>query len=185
MRGLDLASTTPEGADTPFGERSSAGKLFGASGGVMEAAVRTAHFLATGRELDMPRLQAVRGLDGVKEARIDLGGQSVGVAAVSGLANARRLVQEIRAGRSDVQFVEVMACPGGCINGGGQPIRCDRDAVRSRMQALYAIDRDAKLRCAHHNAQVRRLYDAFLGAPLGERSHHLLHTTYGARRAEY
>ncbi len=185
MRGQNLAATEPEGADTPFRDRSSAGKMFGASGGVMEAAVRTAHFLATGRDLDMPRLQAVRGLDGVKEARIDVGGTSLGVAAVSGLGNARRLIEEIRAGRSDVQFVEVMACPGGCINGGGQPIRCDKDAVRSRMKALYGIDRDAKLRCAHHNEQVKRLYDEFLGKPLGERSHHLLHTTYVARRADY
>lgn len=185
LRGLDLANMTPVEADNPFGERSSSGKLFGASGGVMEAAVRTAHFMVTGKELKMPRLQAVRGLDGIKEAKIDVGGIEVGVAAVSGLANARKLVEDIKAGRKDIHFIEFMACPGGCINGGGQPIRADHDAVKARMQALYNIDKDAPVRYAHDNEHLKKLYDEFLGEPLSERSHELLHTTYGRRQAEY
>ncbi len=183
MRGLDLGALEPEAADTPFGRRSSAGKLFGASGGVMEAALRTAHALATGREAENLKVQAARGLQGVKEARVALDGVELGFAVVSGLANARRLVDEVRAGRRDLHFIEVMACPGGCINGGGQPIGADLEAVRARMQALYAIDRDEALRTSHANPDVRRLYDEFLGEPLGARSHELLHTQYAPRES--
>ncbi len=183
MRGLDLAALAPEGADAPFGQRSSAGKLFGASGGVMEAALRTAHWLLTGGELPTLKVQAVRGLQGVKEARVRVGERELGFAVVSGLANARRLADEVRAGRDDLHFIEVMSCPGGCINGGGQPIGADLGAVRMRMQALYAIDRDEPLRTSHGNPFVRRLYDELLGEPLGPRSHELLHTRYEARTA--
>ena len=184
MRGLDLRSLPPEEPDDPFAERSSAGKLFGATGGVAEAALRTAHFLATGRELDGAKLQAVRGLNGVKEGRVRIGTLDLGVAVVSGLANARKLVEEIRAGRRDLHLVEVMACPGGCINGGGQPVGTDLGAVRARMQALYAIDRSSALRTSHANVQVRRLYEEVLGAPLGEKCHELLHTRHHRRVAE-
>ncbi len=184
MRGLDLRSLQPEEPDDPFAERSSAGKLFGATGGVAEAALRTAHFLATGRELDGAKLQAVRGLNGVKEGRVRIGTLELGVAVVSGLANARKLVEEIRAGRRDLHLVEVMACPGGCINGGGQPVGTDLGAVRARMQALYAIDRSAALRTSHANLQVRRLYDEVLGAPLGAKCHELLHTRHHRRVVE-
>ena len=181
MRGLDLKALEAEEADRPFGERSSAGKLFGASGGVMEAAIRTAHFLLTGRDLDELKVQAVRGLDGVKEVRLEIDGLSIGAAVVSGLGNARRLLDEVRAGRRDLQFIEVMTCPGGCINGGGQTMGVPGEALRARLQALYAIDRDETQRTAHGNESVRRLYDEFLGAPLSEVSHHLLHTHYEPR----
>lgn len=181
MRGLDLQRLEAEPADNPFGERSTAGKLFGASGGVMEAAIRTAHFLLTGRDLDDLRVQAVRGLDGVKEVRLAIDGLTLGAAVVSGLDNARRLLAEIRAGRRDLHFIEVMTCPGGCIAGGGQTLGVSPEAIRARMQALYAIDRDSARRTAHGNESVRRLYDEFLGAPLSERSHHLLHTRYEPR----
>lgn len=184
MRGLDLREMDAEAPDTPFGERSSAGKLFGASGGVLEAALRTAHFLLTGREMDAARVKDIRGLQGVKEARVKLGAMEVGVAAVSGLGNARRLMVEIREGRRDLAAIEVMACPGGCINGGGQPIGADLDAVRARMKALYDIDRDAALRTSHGNAVVQRLYDEDLGEPGSDRAHHLLHTSYCPRVAE-
>ena len=183
MRGIDFNALTPDTADTPFGERSTAGKLFGASGGVMEAAVRTAHFLLTGKEMENLKIQALRGLTGVKEARVKIGDLEVGVAAVSGLANARRLLDEIRAGRKDLHFIEVMTCPGGCIAGGGQPMGVNLDAVRARMQALYTIDRDEPLRTSHSNLSVKRLYDEFLGKPMGEKSHHLLHTHYAKRKA--
>ena len=183
MRGIDFNALTPDTADTPFGERSTAGKLFGASGGVMEAAVRTAHFLLTGREMENLKIQALRGLTGIKEARVKIGDLEVGVAVVSGLANARRLLDEIRAGRKDLHFIEVMTCPGGCIAGGGQPMGVNLDAVRARMQALYTIDRDEPLRTSHSNQSIKRLYDEFLGKPMGEKSHHLLHTHYTKRKA--
>ncbi len=181
MRGIDMKSLKPEGADTPFGERSSAGKIFGASGGVMEAAIRTAHFLLTGRELDELKVQAVRGMQGVKETRVRIGDLEFGVAAVSGLINARRLLDEIRAGRRDIQFIEVMTCPGGCIAGGGQPLNQDPDVLRARAKALYEIDRVDTLRTSHTNPSITRIYDEFLGKPLGEKSHHLLHTHYSRR----
>jgi NADP-reducing hydrogenase subunit HndD len=181
MRGLDLQHLQPEAADTPFGERSSAGKLFGASGGVMEAAVRTAHWMVTGRELDDLKVQAVRGQDGVREARVKLGGLELGVAVASGLANARALLSQVAAGRRDLHFIEIMTCPGGCIHGGGQSYTANPAAVRARLQALHVIDREEHLRTAHGNTAVQRLYAEFLGAPLGEKSHHLLHTHYEPR----
>ncbi len=181
MRGIDLHLLKPEGADTPFGERSTAGKLFGASGGVMEAALRTAHFLLTGKELEDLRIQAVRGLEGVKQASMKIGDLELHAAVVSGLGNARALLEEIKAGRSDLHFIEVMTCPGGCINGGGQSHATSPEALKARLQALYTIDRDGVVRTAHGNESVQRLYREYLGAPLGEKSHRLLHTHYGPR----
>jgi NADH-quinone oxidoreductase subunit G/NADP-reducing hydrogenase subunit HndD len=181
MHGLDLATLPAEAPDTPFGERTSAGKLFGASGGVAEAALRTAHFLLTGENPATLKVQALRGLDGVKELRATLAGREVGVAAVSGLANARKLLDEVKAGRKDLHFIEVMTCPGGCINGGGQPRHAAADAVRARMATLYAIDRDAPVRMSHQNPAIKRLYAEFLEKPLSHRSHELLHTHYEAR----
>jgi NADH-quinone oxidoreductase subunit G/NADP-reducing hydrogenase subunit HndD len=179
--GVDLAAVEPEHCDTPFGERTSAGKLFGASGGVMEAAVRSANFLITGKELTELKIEPLRGLNGSKEVHTNIGGIEVGAAVVSGLGNARVLMEQIRAGRKDLQFIEVMTCPGGCINGGGQPLGADLSAVRSRMQALYRIDGEATARTSHSNPWVQRLYKEFLGVPLGEKSHHLLHTRYHKR----
>lgn len=181
MRGLDLNTLEPDTADTPFGERSTAGKLFGASGGVMEAAIRTAHYLVTGKEMGTLKVEAVRGLNGVKEARVQVEGQEIGVAVVSGLANAGRLLEDIKAGRKNLHFIEVMTCSGGCIAGGGQPLGTDIAKVKERMQALYTIDRDEPVRTSHGNASIKRLYDEFLGKPLGEKSHHLLHTHYAKR----
>lgn len=181
MYGIDMDAMEPETADTPFGERTSAGKIFGASGGVMEAAVRTAHYLITGKEMEDLKIQAFRGIKGLKELHASIGGLEIGAAVVSGLGNARTLLDAIRAGRKDIHFIEVMTCPGGCINGGGQPLGADLEAVRARMQALYQIDRDAPVRVSHKNEWVQRLYQEFLGEPLGEKSHHLLHTRYQKR----
>jgi iron-only hydrogenase group A len=181
MFGVDLLAMTPQTADTPFGERSTAGKIFGASGGVMEAAVRTAHYLLTGQDPAKLEMQPLRGMKGSKEIRIKIGDLEVGAAVVSNLGNARKLLDEIRAGRKDIHFIEVMTCPGGCINGGGQPIGADANAARSRMQALYKIDQNEKARVSHRNTHVMRLYEEFLGKPLGEKSHHLLHTHYNSR----
>jgi NADH-quinone oxidoreductase subunit G/NADP-reducing hydrogenase subunit HndD len=176
-----MTAVRPDTADTPFGERSSAGKIFGATGGVMEAALRTAHFMLTGNELGDLTIPPLRGLNGRKEARVQVGSAEVGVAVVSGLVSARKLLDELRNGRKDLHFIEVMACPGGCISGGGQPIDVPPEAVRQRMQALYRIDEGATLRTSHTNSSVLRLYEEFLGEPLGHKSHELLHTHYAPR----
>lgn len=181
LRGLDLNNIAPEPADTPFGERSSAGKLFGATGGVMEAAIRTAHYLLTGTELKRLEVKAVRGLDSVKEARVHIDGLEVGVAVVSGLGNARRLLEEIKAGRKDLHFIEVMTCPGGCIAGGGQPFSTDTEAVAARMSALYKIDHGENVRVSHANKSVQRLYHEFLQKPNSALAHKILHTNYHRR----
>ncbi len=179
--GLDMRSMEPEPADDPFGNRSGAGKIFGVTGGVAEAAMRTAHHLITGEELPGLELQAVRGLEGRKEARVRIGDLELGVAVVSGLGQARALMEELDAGRDDLHFIEVMSCPGGCINGGGQPRNLDKAALARRMAALYQADRDEAVRTSHANPTVARIYRELLGEPLGPRSHELLHTSYQAR----
>jgi len=181
MMGIDLDRIEPDTADTPFGERTSAGKLFGASGGVMEAAVRNAHFLITGRDLADPRIEALRGDDGIREAVIPIGSLELRTAVADGVGNARRLLDDIGAGLKNPHFIEVMTCPGGCINGGGQPLGADGAAIRKRMKALYRLDRTEGVRVSHRNRSVRRLYREFLGAPLGEKSRRLLHTGYRLR----
>ncbi|HOX23179.1 MAG TPA: [Fe-Fe] hydrogenase large subunit C-terminal domain-containing protein, partial [Elusimicrobiales bacterium] len=179
--GLDLKTIQPEEADLPFGDRSTAGKLFGASGGVMEAALRTAHHMLTGKELPSLKVEKVRGMQGVKEAALKIGSLELEVAAVSGLGNARQLLEQVRHGRHNLHFVEVMTCPGGCINGGGQPFAANKAAVQERMKALYSIDNAEEVRTAHSNKAVQELYRTFLGKPLGEKSHALLHTKYKAK----
>ncbi|HQO50392.1 MAG TPA: NADH-dependent [FeFe] hydrogenase, group A6 [Bacteroidales bacterium] len=181
LYGIDVKQLEPELADSPLGTRSSAGKLFGSSGGVMEAAIRTAHYFVTGKEMVKFQVKAVRGLQGRKEAKVQMGDLEVGVAVVSGLKNAEELLQEVRAGRSDIHFIEVMACPGGCINGGGQPIGTDENAVRARMATLYDIDEKDAIKVSHKNPYIVELYSKFLGKPLGHKSHHLLHTHYQKR----
>ena len=120
-------------------------------------------------------------MDGIKEARLNIAGLEVGVAVANGLGNAAKLLDQIRAGRKDLHFIEVMTCPGGCVNGGGQPLGTDRNAVRTRMQALYQIDGTEAVRVSHENPSVQRLYREFLGQPLAHRSHELLHTQYTKR----
>jgi NADH-quinone oxidoreductase subunit G/NADP-reducing hydrogenase subunit HndD len=181
IRGLDLNKLAPESNDTPFGTRSSAGKLFGVSGGVLEAAVRTAHYLITGEELQEMKLKSLRGLDGIKEAQIDINCLQLNIAAVSGLGNARKMLDAIQRGEKEIHFMEVMTCPGGCIAGGGQPLYANMDAVKARMKALYDIDRDAKVTTSHNNPYIRRIYAEFLGEPLGDKSHDYLHTKYHKR----
>ena len=181
LYGIDLNSLSPEPADSPFGERSTAGKIFGASGGVLEAAVRTAYYLITGKEFAEVELKSVRGLEGIKTAYLDIGDKKIGIAAVSGLGNARKVLDEIKQGRNDLHFIEVMSCPGGCVSGGGQPQGTDIDAVKARMKALYKIDRMEPVRMSHKNKSIERLYDEFLGEPLGEQSHKYLHTHYSKK----
>jgi len=181
LYGIDIAKLEPELADSPLGTRSSAGKIFGTSGGVMEAAIRSAHYFITGKEMVKFQVKGVRGLEGRKEAKIKIGDLEVGVAVVSGLKNAEILMEEIRNGRKDIHFIEVMACPGGCINGGGQLIGTDDEAVKARMLSLYDIDEKDAIKVSHKNPYIVELYDKFLGKPLGHKSHHLLHTQYQKR----
>jgi NADH-quinone oxidoreductase subunit G/NADP-reducing hydrogenase subunit HndD len=181
MRGLDLAKLEPEGADTPFGERTTAGKIFGATGGVMEAAIRSAYYLITGRELDKLEVEAVRGT-GIREAKLDINGMKVGVAVASGLGNARKLLESIRSGvRSDIHFIEIMSCPGGCVSGGGQLYGSTPEKIVERMKGLYKLDRNEGVRVSHRNESVMRLYKEYLKEPLGKKSHELLHTKYKAK----
>jgi NADH-quinone oxidoreductase subunit G/NADP-reducing hydrogenase subunit HndD len=182
MRGLDFATLTPEGTDTPFGDRSGAGKIFGSSGGVMEAAIRSAYFFITGKEMDNLNVTEVRGTEGIRTAYLEIEGLKVGVAVANGLGNARKLMDQIKEGRDDIHFVEVMSCPNGCINGGGQPIGTDPAAVKKRMKGLFDIDTKETLRTSHGNPSIKKLYDEYLGEPLGEKSHHLLHTSYLKRK---
>jgi NADH-quinone oxidoreductase subunit G/NADP-reducing hydrogenase subunit HndD len=181
-RGIDLRDMDPDTADTPFGERTGAGKIFGASGGVTEAAARTAHYLLTGKEMASLTFEPVRGMDGIKETTVTIGETEVTIAVANGLGNARALLERIRAGHhTKVDFIEVMACSGGCVAGGGQPREIDSDTIRQRTKALYAIDDKEKSRVSHHNTAVQRLYDEFLGSPYKGKSHTLLHTAYGTR----
>ena len=178
MYGIQIQQLEPESADSPMGLRSSAGKLFGASGGVMEAALRTAYFKLTGKEMVQFRVNEIRGLNGRKETKVQIGDLEIGVAVVSGIGNAKALLDEIRNGRKDIHFVEVMACPGGCIAGGGQRIGAGLEAIRARMKSLYDIDNKESIKVSHKNPEIIELYNKFLGEPLGHKSHDLLHTDY-------
>lgn len=181
--GVRLDALEPEQFDDPLGISSGAGVIFGATGGVMEAALRTGYHLITGEELGALDLEEVRGFDGIREATVRLGSAaSIRVAVAHGLARARALIEKLKAGEVRYDFVEVMACPGGCIGGAGQPYGSTMKTVAQRMAAIYQGDRDKAIRCSHHNPAVKQLYARYLGQPLGARSHHLLHTHYTARR---
>lgn len=179
--GIDLASLVPELSDSPLGMRSSAGKLFGGTGGVMEAALRTAQFYLSGNDPVNYRITELRGLEQVKIAKLPVNGMELGVAVISGLGNVKNLLEEIRGGRNDIHFIEVMTCPGGCIAGGGQFINAESGAIRKRIASLYAIDDDETLKFSHKNPEIIELYEKFLVKPLGHCSHELLHTRYQER----
>lgn len=181
--GIDLAGLPDGEFDAPLGISTGAGTIFGATGGVMEAALRTVSEIAAKKpsgKAGAGKLEfaEVRGLEGIREATLDLGGQEVRIAVASGLGNAARLLQRIRDGKASYHFVEIMACPGGCVEGGGQPRSCDPEIAAKRAAALYAEDRRMKARKSHENLAVRRLYEEFLGKPGSEVAHRLLHTTY-------
>ncbi len=176
--GIDPNKLQPEEADDPMARRSGAGKIFGTSGGVAEAALRTAHKLITGREMEPIVFKEARDASGIKETKVKIGDIELGVAVVSGLGNARKLMNQLVEGRADLHFIEVMSCPGGCVAGGGQPLGLNPEAVRKRSSALYRIDDREKLRTSHANPAVQEVYRDFLGKPLGGKSHELLHTHY-------
>jgi len=177
--GIDLRHMDDEEFDNPLGEATGAGVIFGAAGGVLEAALRTVYEEVTGQELEDVNFTAVRGLAGVKEAVIDLNGMTLNVAAASGLGNARKILENIKQGTSKYHVIEIMACPGGCINGGGQPYSEERmERIQERVKALYQIDSGKALRKSHENPSVKKLYEEFLGEPGSEKAHELLHTNY-------
>ena len=147
----------------------------------MEAALRTAYEVLTGRTLENIDFESVRGLKGIKTAEVDIDSLKVKVAVANSLSNARVLLDEIKAGKSPYAFIEIMTCPGGCIGGGGQPIPTDAAIRQKRMEAIYQEDRNKELRKSHQNPAVQALYKDFLGKPLGEVSHKLLHTKYTPR----
>ena len=166
--------------DAPLGTGSGAGVIFGATGGVMEAALRTAYYMVTGRNPDPDSFKKVRGMDGWKEAEFNLAGKTLKVAVASGLGNTRRLIKAIRKGKVSYDFVEIMACPGGCAGGGGQPIKDGQELAKDRCQVLYGLDKRSNLRFSHENPSVQKCYQDYLGAPLSHRAHALLHTDHHA-----
>ena len=181
--GIDFANLQPEDFDAPMGQYTGAGTIFGATGGVMEAALRTVYAVVVGENLPNLDITPVRGLDGVKEAAVTVGELGeVRVAVAHGLGNAKKVLDRIAAGTADYHFIEIMTCPGGCVGGGGQPLPVSDEKRRLRAQALYADDKAVQqYRQSHENPAVQRLYQNFLKEPLGEMSHKLLHTHYVAR----
>ena len=183
-----LYNELPDGTfDNPLGEFTGAGVIFGATGGVMEAALRTAAEELTGKPLDNIEFKQVRGIKGIKEAEYDLNGVKVKVAVASGLTNAKQLCEKIKKGECDYTFVEVMCCPGGCVNGGGQPIqsaytRRQVDLRSKRAKALYDEDKKSVIRKSHENEGVQRLYKEFFGEPGSHKAHEILHTSYVDRK---
>ncbi len=186
--GIDFVNIAEGSFDTPFEDASGAGAIFGATGGVMEAALRTAAYKLGGSGAPL-EFREVRGTDGVKEAEYTVGGKTVKVAVASGLGNARKVIEAVKSGEKDYTFVEVMACPGGCINGGGQPyvhdeVRNSIDLKAVRAKALYDYDGAKAVRCSHDNPAVELLYKEFFGKPNSHKAHELLHTSY-VRREKY
>ena len=182
--GIDLASLPDMPAEELMGAYSGAATIFGATGGVMEAALRTAFKLITGKELDNLDITPVRGMEGIKTANVIVGELEVRVAVAHGLGNARKVAEEVKAGGSPYHFIEIMACPGGCVGGGGQPLSFDISRRNVRGAGLYSEDKTLPIRRSHENPSVKEIYETFLVEPLGEQSHHLLHTKYTARDAE-
>ena len=179
-----------------LGEYTGAGVIFGVTGGVMEAAVRSANYLLTGEELEQTEFTPVRGLQGIKEASVTVAGITLNMAVASGMKNAKILLEQIKKGESQYHFIEIMGCPSGCVNGGGQPFVKElflpnedddiaKTYVQKRAQVLYDLDKGKAVRRSHLNKDVQRLYEEFLGQPGSHTSHHLLHTTYNQKREQY
>ena len=177
--GIDLANIDEAEFDSPLGYSTGAADIFGATGGVLEAALRTAYHDITKEEAPSLDFKVVRGMDGIKEASLEIAGHTVNVAAASSLGNARKLMDELREGNSKYHVIEIMACPGGCVAGAGQPYNHgDYDIVKARAKALYEIDAHKVDRLSHHNPDIIKLYDEFLGERGGHMAHKLLHTQY-------
>ncbi len=176
---LDLNKLPDEDFDKPLGESSGAAVIFGTTGGVIEAAVRTAYELHTGIKLDKLDFEQLRGFEAIRKATVDFDGTPINIGIAHGLGNARKLLEEIKAGKSEFHAIEIMSCPGGCIGGGGQPTHHgDSSILKARAKAIYAEDAGKPIRKSHENPYIIKLYEEFLGKPMSEKAHHLLHTCY-------
>ena len=183
---IDFVNLEDAKFDDPMGEATGAAAIFGVTGGVMEAALRSVSEIVTGKPLDKIAFEQVRGESGIKRAEIEIGDKKVKVAVAHGLANAQTIMEEIKSGKADYQFVEIMACPGGCITGGGQPIKNAKiqeevDIHKKRAEAMYSIDEKSVIRKSHENLVLKQIYKEFLGEPNGELAHKLLHTHYSKK----
>ena len=183
---IEFTSLEDTNFDSPMGEATGAAAIFGTTGGVMEAALRTAQDVLTGQDLKKIDFEQVRGEQGIKRATVNIAGKELKVVAASGLANAQKIMEEIKSGKADYQFVEIMACPGGCIMGGGQPIknskiRSEVDVRKLRADSLYSIDEKSVIRKSHENPVIKKVYEDFLEKPGSEIAHKLLHTKYYKR----
>lgn len=182
---MDLNTLPEEDFDSPMGESTGAGVIFGVTGGVIEAATRTAYEIFTKKPLEKVEFEQLRGLEGIRKATVDFNGLALNIGIAHGLGNARKLLEDIRAGKSEFHAIEIMACPGGCIGGGGQPLlHGDSSILKKRAAALYREDTGKKLRKSHENPSIAELYKNFLGAPMSEKAHHLLHTHYASQQTQ-
>ncbi|MGE4558122.1 MAG: NADH-dependent [FeFe] hydrogenase, group A6 [Desulfovibrionaceae bacterium] len=181
---IDFPTLPDEDFDPPLGESTGAAPIFGATGGVLEAALRTAYELATGETLPSVDFQSVRGIEGLRTAEVQVGANTLKVGVAHSLGNARKLLEMVRSGEEQFHAIEIMACPGGCVGGGGQPYHHgDQEIIKKRIQCLYEEDAGKKLRKSHENPYIIELYEKYLGAPLSEKAHHLLHTHYFERQS--
>jgi len=183
MAGIDFNGLPEDEFDNPLGVSTGAAAIFGTSGGVMEAALRTAYSKLTNQILPTLELNDLRGMSGVKEASIIINGKQINVAVVNGIGNVREIVKDVQEGKSKYHFIEVMACPGGCINGGGQPIHQKPEKIKKRMDVLYNIDTKSSIRMSHENPIVLKIYDEFFGEPNSLEAHRILHTSYIDRKS--
>ena len=176
--GIDMPALGSRDYDKMMGASSGAANIFGSTGGVMEAALRTAYEVITGDELAELDFTQVRGIEGIKEAEVEIDGLTVKVAVAHSLSNAKKVMEMIKNGEKEYHFIEFMACPGGCIGGGGQPIPTNQEVIQARMDAIYEIDAGKQLRKSHENPEIKALYNDYLGEPNGHKAHELLHTHY-------
>jgi NADP-reducing hydrogenase subunit HndD len=180
---INFRTLPNEDFDNPLGESTGAAVIFGTTGGVIEAAVRTAYELHTKKELSRLDFDELRGMEGIRKATIDFGGTPINIGIAHGLGNARKLLEEIQAGKSEFHAIEIMSCPGGCIGGGGQPYHHgNAEILKKRQKAIYQEDSKKAIRKSHENPYIIKLYEEFLGKPMSEKAHHLLHTAYFDRR---
>lgn len=182
MSGIDFNDLPEDKFDNPLGESTGAAVIFGTSGGVMEAALRTAYAVITGNELDKLEFEDIRGLSGIKETKVNADGLELRIAVVNGIGNVGPILDEIERGESKYDFIEVMACPGGCINGGGQPIHNKPEKIQKRIKALYEIDNQMSNRKSHQNEAVKTIYKEFFIEPNSHKAHEILHTEYVDRK---
>ena len=183
---IEFVELEDEEFDSPMGEATGAAAIFGVTGGVMEAALRSVADILTGQELENINFEEVRGEEGIKRATVKIGDRDIKVVVAHGLGNAQKIMEEIKSGKADYQFVEIMACPGGCIMGGGQPIKSSKiratiDVRKKRADAMYDIDEKSVIRKSHQNPVIKKIYEEYLGEPGGHKAHELLHTHYQQR----